>query len=270
MSADRRTARLPTSAARPAVRRPDEDALESATTHLMNGGSSGLREWLDRADLGTRRDLIDRLGSVGNAGVASLVGGGAPAVQRDDADPNADPGNSDPQQLGLIGELFDPIGPIWAAVVASNIAVASKVNVPAGYTSQLNSYAAANTDDGAKLTAGLANSPDYYTGGWILDVQTGAKAITLGSAVFVNGSLDVDTYVHEMVHVNQYGVLGPTLFLTSYFGLSAMEIARRLVKHLPLDPMSSSPQESEAYAIEGRFRTWRLAQGSGSGGTTAP
>ena len=268
MSAERRTARQPAPASRPAGPRPDEDALDSATTHLRNGGSAELREWLDRADLGTRRDLIDRLGSAGNSGVASLVSGGTPAVQRDDAD--ADPGNGDPQQLGVIGELLDPIGPIWATVVASNIAVASKIDVPASYPAQLNSYAAANGDDGAKLTAGLANSPDYYTGGWILDVQTGAKAITLGSAVFVNGSLDVDTYVHEMVHVNQYAMLGPTAFLVSYFGLSALEIARRLVQRKPLDPMSSSPQESQAYAIEGRFHTWRLAQGSGSGGTSAP
>ena len=268
MSADRHTARLPTGATRSTGRRPDDDALDSAASHLLNGGSTELREWLDRADLGTRRDLIDRLGSVGNAGVAALVGGRAPVVQRDDADP--DPGDGDPQQLGVIGELLDPIGPIWTQVVASNMAVASKINVPAGYPAALNSYAASNGDDGAKLTAGLANSPDYYTGGWILDVQTGAKAITLGSAVFVNGSLDVDTYVHEMVHVNQYAMLGPTAFLVSYFGLSALEIARRLVQRKPLDPMSSSPQESQAYAIEGRFHTWRLAQGSGSGGTSAP
>jgi hypothetical protein len=268
MSTDRRTARLPTGATRSTGRPATDDALDSAAGHLLNGGSTELREWLDRADLGTRRDLIDRLGSVGNAGVAALVGGRAPVVQRDGADP--DPADGDPQQLGVIGDLFDPIGPIWAAVVASNIAVASKINVPASYPAQLNSYAAANGDDGATLTAGLANSPDYYTGGWILDVQTGAKAITLGSAVFVNGSLDVDTYVHEMVHVNQYAMLGPTAFLVSYFGLSAMEIARRLVRRLPLDPMSSSPQEAQAYAIEGRFRTWRRAQPSGSSGTTAP
>jgi hypothetical protein len=142
--------------------------------------------------------------------------------------------------------------------------------VDPSFPAALNSYATSNPADGARLTAGLANSPNYYTGGWILDVQTGAKAMTLGSAVFVKGSLDVDTYVHEMVHVNQYATLGPSAFLVSYFGLSGIEIGRRLLKHLPLDPMSSSPQESEAYAIEGRFRSWRLAQAAGSGGAATP
>lgn len=268
MSPERRVDRRFSGDARPARVRPGDDALDEAALDLMNGDPAVLRAWLDRADHGTRLDLVDRLGPAGNAGVASLVGSRLPAVQRDDDDP--DPGNGDPEQLGVIGELLDPIGGIWAGVVASNIAGASYISVPASYPAALNSYAATNGADGAKLTAGLGNSPSYYSGGWILDVQTGAKAMTLGSAVFVNGSLDVDTYVHEMVHVNQYATLGPSAFLVSYFGLSGIEIGRRLLKHLPLDPMSSSPQESEAYAIEGRFRSWRLAQAAGSGGAATP
>jgi hypothetical protein len=266
MSPQRRVDRLLSGEARPARVRPDDDALDEAALDLMNGDPAVLRAWLDRADHGTRLGLVGRLSPAGNAGVTSLVERQLPAVQRDD-DP--DPGN-DPEQLGVIGELLDPIGGIWAGVVASNIAGASYISVPASYPAALNSYAAANGADGAKLTAGLGNSPSYYSGGWILDVQTGAKAMTLGSAVFVNGSLDVDTYVHEMVHVNQYATLGPSAFLVSYFGLSGIEIGRRLLKHLPLDPMSSSPQESEAYAIEGRFRSWRLAQAAGSGGAATP
>jgi hypothetical protein len=267
MSPERRTDRLPGRAARSADVRPAEDAIDEAAPNLMNGSPADMRRWLNRADHGTRLDLVDRLGPAGNSGVASLLGNRQPAVQRDD---DADPGGSDPEQLGVVGELIDPIGPLWTAVVGSNIAVASSISVPASYTAALNSYAAANPDDGAKLTAGLGNNPDYYTGGWILDVQTGAKAMTLGSAVFVRGNLDIDTYVHEMVHVNQYGVLGPTGFLVSYFGLSALEIGRRLAKHLPLDPMSSSPQESDAYAIQGRFVSWRLGQRIRSDGSIAP
>ena len=56
-----------------------------------------------------------------------------------------------------------------------------------------------------------------------------------------------------MVHVGQYGLLGPTVFLVSYFGLSLATIVKRLLAREPLDPMSSSPHERQAYDLEGRF-----------------
>ena len=169
MSPDRRIDRLARRTARTGGGHPEE-ALDEAALNLMNGSPAELQRWLGQADHATRLDLVDRLSPAGNAGVAALVANRLPAVQRDDDDP--DPGGGDPQQLGVLGELLDPIGPIWTQVVASNMAVASKISVPADFPAKLNSYAAFNTDDGAKLTAGLGNSPDYFTGGWILDVQT--------------------------------------------------------------------------------------------------
>ena len=133
---------------------------------------------------------------------------------------------------------------------------ASPITVPPRYETLLRASAAANSSDGALLSTGLARGPVLYAGGWILDIQQAAKAMTLDASVFVRGELDIKTYIHEMVHVNQYGSLGPTLFLAGYFGLSAAEIAKRLAMRLPIDPMKARPYEQQAYALADRFMDW--------------
>lgn len=92
-----------------------------------------------------------------------------------------------------------------------------------------------------------------------MSVQPNAAAMTLDRSVFFTGSLDIRTYIHEMVHVWQYDVAGVLAFLASYFGLSAVEIARRFVNREPLDVMNSSPHERQAYEIESRFAAWYAA-----------
>src|SRR5438132_5265759 len=92
--------------------------------------------------------------------------------------------------------------------------------------------------------------------GEILRVQSGAEAMTLDRHVFTHTPLQIDTYVHELVHVTQYALVGRPGFLVSYFGLSAAEIARRFVKREQLNVMDSSPHENRAYELERRFRTW--------------
>jgi hypothetical protein len=268
MTHDRRNAGMRGTAAHPSRTAGTDEALDELTPGPIGGDPAMLRGWLGRADLAGRVDLMSRLGVVGNAGAAALLNRPVPAVQRDDdgdalggqaaltQSQEAGPANVEGIELSAVSGASDPIGLIFAKVVASNIASASAISVPARYLTLLGAYAAANPADGAILTGGSGRSPTYYSGGWILDIQTAAKAMTLDSSVFVRGELDLRTYIHEMVHVNQYGKLGPSLFLASYFGLSAAEIALRLVMHRPLDPMTASPQEQEAYAIDDRFMTW--------------
>ena len=158
--------------------------------------------------------------------------------------------------MGVLDALTDPLSPAFDLAVSTNVLSSSYIPVPATYRSILLEYAGFSPADGAVLLLGVIRAPTYHAGGWILRVQTGAEAMTLGSDVFVNAPLHIDTYVHEMVHVGQYGVLGPTRFLVSYFGLSAAIIAKRFLAREPLNVFSSSPHEMQAYNLEGRFRAW--------------
>lgn len=158
---------------------------------------------------------------------------------------------------------LDPIGSIFAAVVATNIASSSGISIPGDWRSKLVAFSRARPTDGAMLLPGLARLPSFRRGGWIMQVQPNAAAMTLDKHVFVTGRLSLATYVHEMVHVTQYGILGPTAFLTSYFGLSAATIAYRFIRRQPINAMQSSPHENQAYALEQRFVTWHRATYAG-------
>jgi hypothetical protein len=153
----------------------------------------------------------------------------------------------------------DPLAGVFEGVIQTNRAMATRITIPSHYREKLIAYAADNPLDGAMLLPGLLRAPAYYNGGWILDVQTNAKAMTLDDYVFVDGDLDIGTYVHEMVHVTQYAALGRTAFLTSYFGLSALTIAKRFIMREPINMMRSSPHENQAYDLEQRFLTWYAA-----------
>lgn len=161
--------------------------------------------------------------------------------------------------LGPAGSLLSAGDDIFDGVVESNVNFSSYAGIPANYILRLLEYANSNASDGALLRRGFFRYPAYHFGGWILDIQTHAEAMTLDTDVFVHTPLHLDTYVHEMVHVGQYGLLGKSLFLISYFGLSLATILKRLVNREPLDPMSSSPHEMQAYELEGRFRNWLRA-----------
>jgi len=154
---------------------------------------------------------------------------------------------------------LDPLGTLFGVVVDTNIATSSTIAVPTSYTRAMLDYARANPLDGALLLVGLGRNPVYHSGGWILSVQTGAAAMTLDRHIFAKAPLSIGTYVHEMVHVGQYGVTGRTGFLVSYFGLSAMTIAKRLIARENLDVMQSSPHEDQAYNLERRFLSWRAS-----------
>lgn len=160
----------------------------------------------------------------------------------------------------LASEIPNPIDipllPVLAAVVAANLAASTPIAIPPRYENRLLAYSAANPSDGRWLRMGLARCPRYRSGGPILRLQPHAKAMTLDKNVFVDGALDINTYIHEMVHVAQYKLLGVGPFLVSYFGLSGLTILTRWLQGVPINMMRSSPHENQAYDIASRFMTW--------------
>ena len=165
---------------------------------------------------------------------------------------------------------IDPLDRILQTVIDTNVGTSVRLAVPPSWRAALEAYGRANAGDGRVLNQALARSPSFHGGGWILAVQRGAEAITLDTRVFTHVPLRIVTYAHELVHVQQYGLVGRSSFLTSYFGMSALEIARRFARREPLDVFTASPHEQHAYAVGGRFRTWLrtahadlLAQGGG-------
>ena len=154
---------------------------------------------------------------------------------------------------------LDPIAPIFQGIILTNVASASRISIPSGpidWRGRVLQYARSAPVDGAVLAGAFVRGPAFHRGGWILSLQSNAGAMTLDKHVFVRGTLSLSTYVHELVHVMQYGALGATSFLTSYFGASAAVIAYRLARRQPLNVMQSSPHEMQAYALEARFDAW--------------
>lgn len=158
--------------------------------------------------------------------------------------------------LEVPNPLDAPLLPILTAVVAANLAASTPITIPPRYENRLLAYSAANPSDGRWLRIGLARCPRYRSGGPILRLQPHAKAMTLDKNVFVDGPLDINTYIHEMVHVAQYKLLGVGPFLVSYFGLSGLTILTRWLRGVPINVMRSSPHENQAYDIASRFMTW--------------
>lgn len=149
------------------------------------------------------------------------------------------------------------IKPQFDAMVASNVAVATLMTIPLCYEQKLLEYAVHNPLDGLTLIGGYLRCPLYFKGGWILKLVPTALAMTLNTRVFVDGPVDIGTYVHEIVHVWQYKILGITGFLISYFGVKAvLTILARLLSRRRIHVSTSNPHEVQAYNIEGRFMAW--------------
>jgi hypothetical protein len=154
-----------------------------------------------------------------------------------------------------VQRLVNPLD--FSVLVKSNRATSRRMVLPTIYRVRALQYARFNPTDGAIILAALARQPAFHAGGWILDVQTGASAMTLGSDVFVrNGLLKPSTYIHELVHVHQYAQRGGMPFLVEYFEGSAHEVIGRLARREPLNMMTASPLENEAYAVGARFNEW--------------
>ena len=117
-------------------------------------------------------------------------------------------------------------------VVLSNIVVASKISIPKAWYGYVMGYFSANKKNGAVIIPALFRNPTFYLGGWIMSTQPGAGAMTLDKSIFVSKRLSLSTYVHELVHVIQYALLGITNFLVSYFGISAATVIKRWLARL--------------------------------------
>jgi hypothetical protein len=133
-------------------------------------------------------------------------------------------------------------------------ASATRITMPQGHIDALKKYARSNKADGRLLLNALDQDPSFYKGGWLLGVQGDAEAITFGNSIFFNESPPtVRTFIHEMVHIDQYDRLGRSAFLASYFGLSLATIIKRAIAGEPIEVMKSSPHEREAYELEQRY-----------------
>lgn len=141
-------------------------------------------------------------------------------------------------------------------MVAWNRRAASPFAVPQSYVSAVQAYAMHAPEDGEVLLRALRRSPRFHVGGWILDIQTGAEAMTLGRDVFCVREPSVDTFVHELVHVKQYADVGPLTFLGN-FGEVGWEALKALIAREEMDPFTASSYEKEGYALEQRFKAWR-------------
>lgn len=210
---------------------PSEAAADSVAHAVHDGGAVPVDSIVSGNNSGTqiRRDLLDAVGTT----FRQLT-------------------HIDPRDANPIGMAFNE-------VVSTNAAMASASSTPPSWTSTVLRYAANVPLDGAILLAALMRSPALYRGGWILDVQPGATAMTLDFSIFARGRLSLATLVHELVHVFQYALSGVTAFLISYFGLSAATIAYRWATGQPLRTMRSSPHEAQAYGLESRFKSWHQA-----------
>ena len=151
-----------------------------------------------------------------------------------------------------------PVESVFSSVVSSNRALASRITIPASWMQALVNYASANLMDGVVLLSALSRSPAFFRGGWIMGLQPNAAAMTLNHSIFIpsGSTISLTTYIHELVHVAQYGVLGVTGFLASYFGMSAVTVLYRWLNGLPTNAMRSSPHENQAYDLAARFRSW--------------
>jgi Domain of unknown function (DUF4157) len=149
---------------------------------------------------------------------------------------------------------------IWNRIVRTNRDQSSYHAIDPAWRELAGRYSLENPADGAWIRAGIMRMPDFWVGGWILErAGSATHAITLDDDVFFNPDTsdepNVDTYVHELVHVAQYGILGITGFLGTY--------AEQFVEGY----LGSGFDDAEAYhqiaherqaaAVEARFSEWR-------------
>jgi hypothetical protein len=150
---------------------------------------------------------------------------------------------------------------VWPRIVRSNRESSSAHGIDPAWRELAFLYSHENPADGKWIRMGLARMPSFWVGSWILE-RAGSEthAITLDEDVFFNPATDgepnVDTYVHELVHVAQYGILGITGFLGSY----AQEFVEEYIGSGGDDAAAyhQIAHERQAAAVEERFTEWRL------------
>ena len=155
----------------------------------------------------------------------------------------------------LTGGAFDlAIDQLFAAAVAYGRSKSTVFTVPKSYDDKLDQYAAAKPEDGKILKKARDRKPTFRNGGLVPD---DALAMTLDTDIFCKpGEPTVDTYIHELVHVWQYGEAGPSRFLQNLLGGAATGVLIQLARGKTVDIMKASPYEMQAYGVECRFKKW--------------
>jgi hypothetical protein len=144
-------------------------------------------------------------------------------------------------------EMFD-------VAVAYGHGHSSVASIPSSFDTDLDNYAAANPADGKVLKAARDRKPTFHHGGL---VPSTAVAMTLDRDVFCGqGEPKVDTYIHELVHVWQYGEVGRARFIENLLGSAAFGVMARIARGETVDIMKASHYEMEAYGVECRFKKW--------------
>lgn len=167
--------------------------------------------------------------------------------------------------IGIGGGLLDLGADLafdyaWDKFVESNEETATWFAPEPSWRQLALEYSAFNEQDGLWIKLGIKRMPDCWKGSWILE-QAGSEthAITLDKAIFFNpeasGEPQVDTYVHELVHVAQYALLGVQGFLGSY----GIDYVKGLIGGGgdPDKAYHAVRHEKQAAAIEERFKAWR-------------
>ncbi len=217
---------------------------------LRQGPDGQLYEWVEGVDgLGNPIGFWKAIKAAGQA-----VGKAAGAV----VDTAGKAAGVVGKAVGTVVGFLDPVKRLFQIVVATNKRSARRIKVPRHFLTKVVQYSQANPADGRLLRSALSRRPRFYKGGWILRLQPGASAMTLGRNIFFR-ALTPSTYAHELVHVHQYRRMGVTGFLLSYFGMSALTVLKRMIQRKPLNAMRSSPHEQQAYAVGDRFAKWCAA-----------
>lgn len=162
---------------------------------------------------------------------------------------------------------LNPVDAIFKGVVKSNKQKAQWTKIPAEWATIIGEYAKYNKADGEILTAALKRGASVYKGGWIMDVQKNAFAMTLDTTIFYtknSGKYNLSTHVHELVHVYQYGKYGVTKFLGNYFGENAYKIVKAWLTKTENNVMKGSKYETQAYDLTARFKAWYSSTHAGS------
>jgi hypothetical protein len=243
------------------MQRPQAVERAPASSHSSKGGT-----WSTHAGsrtLASPESVLHLQRTAGNRAVTSLLartshGANALQVQRWPSWEDVVDAVEWTNPLTFSGKLLHKVTGVepnlWMVAEQAVRASATKITIPQGHIDALKGYAQANKADGRILLNALDQDPSFYKGGWLLDAQGDAEAITFGNSIFFKDSPPtVRTFVHEMVHIDQYDRLGRSAFLASYFGLSLATIIKRAIAGEPIEAMKSSPHEREAYELEKRF-----------------
>jgi hypothetical protein len=146
--------------------------------------------------------------------------------------------------------------PLFDAAVSYGRSTATPFQPPDWYVDALRDFAIHYPADADVLWTGWTRRPRYYVGG---PVPSDAKAMTMDLDVFCSEPPNIGTWLHELVHVTQYGEAGPARFLINMLGSEAASVLVKLAKGEKFDLFKNSAYEVEAYALENRYWTWSLS-----------